>query len=77
MAKRKAAAGIADEVRPAFDEIAGLVESFCKENLNDEYAVLCRKLTEKLARKRPSTPSPWLAASRTPGRVGSSARLAG
>ena len=34
--------------------IAGLVEAFCKEHLNEEYAVLCRRLTEKLARKRPS-----------------------
>src|SRR5215470_5993857 len=35
-------------------EIARLVEDFCKEHLNAEYADLCRKLTEKLARKRPS-----------------------
>ena len=27
---------------------------FCREHLNQEYAALCRKLTEKLARKRPS-----------------------
>lgn len=55
MAKRKkAATGIADEVQPAFDEIAGMVDAFCREHLNDEYAELCRKLTEKLARKRPS-----------------------
>src|SRR5713226_1773100 len=38
----------------AVEEIAGLVDAFCKEHLNDEYAVLCRRLTEKLARKRPS-----------------------
>jgi hypothetical protein len=37
----------------AVEEIAGLVDAFCKEHLNDEYADLCRKLTEKLARKRP------------------------
>lgn len=57
MAKRprkKAGAGIADEVQPAFEEIAGLVDAFCREYLNDEYAELCRALTEKLARKRPS-----------------------
>ena len=65
MAKRtKGAARIADEVQPAFEEIAGLVEAFCRKHLNDEYAVLCRKLTEKLARKRPSPlvsgkPSTW------------------
>jgi hypothetical protein len=55
LAKRtKAAARIADEVQPAFEEIAGLVEAFCRKQLNEEYAILCRKLTEKLARKRPS-----------------------
>ena len=37
-----------------FEAIAGLVDAFCKEHLNDEYADLCRRLTEKLARKRPS-----------------------
>ena len=36
------------------DEIAGLVDAFCREQLNEEYAELCRRLTEKLARKRPS-----------------------
>src|SRR5215207_103567 len=55
MAKRKSSGvGIAEEVRPAFEEIAGLVEAFCREHLNEEYAGLCRRLTEKLARKRPS-----------------------
>jgi hypothetical protein len=34
--------------------IVGLVEQFCQEHLNEEYAGLCRKLAEKLARKRPS-----------------------
>src|ERR1035438_9626162 len=37
-----------------FEAIAGLVDAFCKEHLNEEYAVLCRRLAEKLARKRPS-----------------------
>ena len=32
----------------------GRIDQFCKEHLNEEYAVLCRKLAEKLARKRPS-----------------------
>ncbi|OAI39932.1 hypothetical protein AYO40_05290 [Planctomycetaceae bacterium SCGC AG-212-D15] len=31
-----------------------MIDQFCKEHLNEEYAVLCRKLAEKLARKRPS-----------------------
>jgi Domain of unknown function (DUF6398) len=34
--------------------ILGLIDQFCKEHLNEEYAILCRKLAEKLARKRPS-----------------------
>ncbi len=34
--------------------VIGLIDQFCKEHLNDEYAVLCRKLAEKLGRKRPS-----------------------
>lgn len=56
MAKRKAATGgaVAEEVQPVFDEIVGLVESFCRDHLNAEYAAICRRLTEKLARKKPS-----------------------
>lgn len=34
--------------------IVGLCDQFCQDHLNDEYAAMCRKLTEKLARKRPS-----------------------
>src|SRR6478752_1500778 len=43
-----------DQLQTAVEEITGLVEGFCKQHLNAEYADLCRKLTEKLARKRPS-----------------------
>jgi hypothetical protein len=44
--------------------IIGLIDQFCKDHLNEEYAVLCRKLAEKLARKRPSpllhgSPNAW------------------
>lgn len=52
MAKRKLDP---DEAKQqAVEEIAGLVDAFCREHLNEEYAELCRRLTEKLARKRPS-----------------------
>jgi hypothetical protein len=34
--------------------IVGLIDQFCQEHLNEEYAGLCRKMAEKLARKRPS-----------------------
>ena len=44
--------------------IVGLLDQFCNQHLNEEYAVLCRKLAEKLARKRPSpllhgSPNAW------------------
>lgn len=55
MAKRKSpGGGIAEEAQPVFENIDGLVDAFCREHLNEEYADLCRRLTEKLARKRPS-----------------------
>ncbi|MEQ9412006.1 MAG: DUF6398 domain-containing protein [Fuerstiella sp.] len=55
MGKLKNSGGrITREVQPVFKAIAGLVNDFCKEHLNAEYADLCRQLTEKLARKRPS-----------------------
>ncbi len=34
--------------------IIGMTDQFCRSHLNDEYASLCRKLTAKLAQKRPS-----------------------
>lgn len=54
----------AAEMRPLLDAIVEMTDAFCREFLNDEYASLCRKLAEKLARKRPSpllrgTPVTW------------------
>lgn len=43
-----------DEAKGVVSEIIGMIDQFCREHLNEEYAVLCRKLAEKLARKRPS-----------------------
>src|SRR5579862_6179674 len=34
--------------------IIELIDQFCREHLNEEYAAVCRKLADKLARKRPS-----------------------
>ena len=31
-----------------------MTDQFCREHLDEEYAMLCRKLAEKLSRKRPS-----------------------
>ncbi|CAN5160748.1 hypothetical protein BH11PLA2_BH11PLA2_43270 [soil metagenome] len=44
--------------------IIELIDQFCKEHLNEEYAVLCRKMAEALSRKRPSpllhgSPNAW------------------
>lgn len=47
-------AGVPDGARLVVEHITGMVEDFCRAELTEEYAVLGRKLTEKLARKRPS-----------------------
>jgi len=53
-----------EEKDEALHVIIGLLDQFCKEHLNEDYAVLCRKLAEKLGRKRPSpllhgSPNAW------------------
>ena len=45
---------VPDAVRPAYEAIVALIDAFCGEHLNDEYAELSRKMAAKLARKRPS-----------------------
>ncbi len=47
----RSASGEAKEIA---EELVKLTDAFCKQFLNEEYAQLCRKLTETLARKRPS-----------------------
>ncbi len=41
-------------IRPVFDEIVAVTDTFCLTHLDGEYAALCVKLATKLARKRPS-----------------------
>jgi len=41
-------------MQPVFDDIIHLTTVFCEKFLNDEYACICKKLTAKLCRKRPS-----------------------
>ena len=53
-----------EEKDEALGVVVGVLDQFCKEHLNEEYAVLCRKLAEKLGRKRPSpllhgSPNAW------------------
>jgi hypothetical protein len=58
MAKKKTdgagAPTSSDAARLAHEKIVGLTDAFCREYLDDEYAVLCRKMAGILARKRPS-----------------------
>ena len=54
MTKRKATGKVSGEVGPVLEVIVAMTDQFCRERLNEEYAVLCRRLAEKLARKRPS-----------------------
>ena len=54
MAKRKASSKGSGEVGSVLERIVAMTDQFCREKLDEEYAVLCRRLAEKLARKRPS-----------------------
>jgi len=42
------------KMQARYDEIIALTDGFCEEALNDEYKELCRQMTAKLCRKRPS-----------------------
>ncbi len=53
-AKKRSSNNQAEKKRAALEAVTALTERFCRERLNDEYADLCRKLAEKLSRKRPS-----------------------
>jgi hypothetical protein len=55
MAKRKRSPDLKTNTgKAAFEEIASLVDAFCRAHLNEEYADLGLRLTETLSRKRPS-----------------------
>ena len=45
---------IPEAARPAYEAVVSLIDAFCREHLNEEYRVMCRKLAGTLARKRPS-----------------------
>ncbi len=51
---KKAAATPKSEADVVLQAVLDLIEPFCRDRLNPEYAEMCRKLAEKLARKRPS-----------------------
>lgn len=50
--QRAAESKVPAKVRPTYDTIVSLTDSFCHEHLNDEYAELCRRLAGVLSRKR-------------------------
>ncbi|MGB0384488.1 MAG: DUF6398 domain-containing protein [Ardenticatenaceae bacterium] len=50
----KKSTSVPKKMRPKYDEIVALTDEFCAEHLNEEYAEVCRLMTAKLARKRPS-----------------------
>ncbi len=52
--KQPAASGGTADVKAVLEAIEGMTDAFCRDYLNDGYAVLCRNLTAALARKRPS-----------------------
>lgn len=41
-------------MQATYEEISGLTNDFCRATLTDEYADMCRLMTARLARKRPS-----------------------
>ncbi len=41
-------------MQATYDAIITLTDEFCRAELNEEYADMCRQLTAKLCRKRPS-----------------------
>jgi hypothetical protein len=45
---------VPNAMRPAYDAIVALLDPFCRQTLNEEYAQLSRELAAALARKRPS-----------------------
>jgi hypothetical protein len=42
------------KMQPTYNEITAFTDAICRDHLNDEYAMLARKMAAALARKRPS-----------------------
>ena len=54
MARRARSERVPNNMKAKFEEITALTDSFCAENLNEEYGQLSREATAALCRKRPS-----------------------
>ncbi len=42
------------KMRPKYKQVVALIDLFCEQHLNEEYAQMCHVMAAKLARKRPS-----------------------
>ena len=51
---RKTSQSVPAKMRPIYEAIVNLTDSFCTQYLNEEYARLCRRMAATLSRKRPS-----------------------
>lgn len=45
---------VPSKMQDSYNEITEIIKNFCKENLNEEYELLCCQLNAALCRKRPS-----------------------
>ena len=54
MPKKSDSLSIPADMKFIYDEIAGLSDTYCAQNLNEEYAQLSRQAIAALCRKRPS-----------------------
>jgi hypothetical protein len=52
--RSRSSSPLPSSTRQHAEEIAALTDRFCSEHLDAEYGALCRKMSDKLARKRPS-----------------------
>ena len=52
MAENKKATGIPEPLKAKYENIAGMIEAFCEEDLDGDYQYLCIHALQKLCRKR-------------------------
>ncbi|MFZ2360256.1 MAG: DUF6398 domain-containing protein [Anaerolineae bacterium] len=54
MPKKSKSENVPAAMKARYDEITAVTDAFCIQNLNDEYAQVCRQMAAALGRKRPS-----------------------
>ena len=54
MAESRKATGIPEPLKERYENIAGMIDSFCEEHLDDDYQNLCIHALQKLCRKKDS-----------------------